>query len=163
MKKSWKAVLAAAVGVTVLSGVALAVAPPVAGFFEDRPLLKCFADNTARVFNLLRGLDLNSEQKAQVAAVLKANKKEISSVLHRLNDEHRKVVEAVRAENPNEGAIRAAAAGLGQAIADGAVLRAKVRREVQPILTPAQRQKIDATIGECQAAVDKALQDFDAK
>lgn len=162
MSKLWKVTFAVAAVAAVLTFAAAAAEPP-AGVLENRPLLRCFAENVGRFFSLLRGLDLSTDQKARVAEVFKAHKPEVSSVLHRLNDEHRKLVAAVRADSPDEAAIRAAAAGLGGAIADVAVLRARIRQEVLPILTPAQRQKIDTVIAESQASIDKALQEFDAK
>lgn len=162
MRRAWKAVIAVS-AVAVLVALTAAAAQPVAGALEDRPLLKCFAENVGRFFSLLKSLDLTSEQKAKVAEIRSRHKAEISTALHRLNDAHRKLVTAVRADAPSEAAIRAAAGELGAAIADGAVLRSKIRQEALPILTPAQRQKIDTAISEAQASVDKALQEFDAK
>ena len=102
-------------------------------------------------------------QKKQIGQALKAHKPEIVAALRALQERHGKLQDAIRADQVDEAAIRAASRSMGDALADAAVLRAKIRHEIRPILTPEQRRKVDQTQEKMRDAAEGALDEFEAK
>jgi Spy/CpxP family protein refolding chaperone len=116
-----------------------------------------------RVFGrIAHALDLSGDQKARIKAVLKAHGSEIETQIKASAAARQAVHDAVLAQPVDEGAIRAAAARLGQVHADGAVLFAKVRTEVEPILTDEQRAKIQKFRARAIRKADSAVKSFEA-
>lgn len=93
---------------------------------------------------MARALELTDDQKAQVRSILKSHAAEIEQRMAAGAAARRALRDAIRTEPVNESAIRAAAAAAGSARADGAVLFARIRAEVLPVLTADQRQKLQA-------------------
>ena len=91
----------------------------------------------------LRQLELTDAQREQVRTIMQGHQAEMKALGERLRTAHKGVDAAVTASPFDEGAIREASAGLASVIADGAVLRAKVRSEVWDVLTPEQRTKAE--------------------
>jgi Spy/CpxP family protein refolding chaperone len=89
----------------------------------------------------LRGVDLTEAQRDQVSKIMESHKAEFQQVGEKLRAAHRAFGEAVRAETVDEAAIRARSADVATAMAEEAILRAKVRAEVSGILTAEQLQK----------------------
>lgn len=89
----------------------------------------------------LRGIELTDTQREQVAKIMESHKAEFQQVGEKLRAAHRAFGEAVRAETIDEATIRARSADVATAMADEAILRAKVRSEVSGILTAEQLQK----------------------
>jgi periplasmic protein CpxP/Spy len=89
----------------------------------------------------LRGVDLTDAQRDQVRAIRESHQSEFDAARTKLRDAHRAFGEATRAATIDEAAIRARSAEVAAAMADEAILRAKVRAEVFAILTPEQQQK----------------------
>jgi Spy/CpxP family protein refolding chaperone len=129
----------------------------------DHPFLRCFFENGHRFMQTLRELNLTPDQKKQVAEIFRSHKPEAAVVLQALKDRHDRLVQAVRSDTVNEGAIRSAGRDMADAIGDAAVLRAKVRQEVRAVLTPEQRQKVDQALASASASADQALREFQAK
>ena len=70
--------------------------------------------------------------------------------------------EAPTSDQPtDEATIRARAADLGKVQGDGAVVFARIRTEVDPILTPAQRDKLQAFHSHAGGHGDHAVQAFE--
>lgn len=90
----------------------------------------------------LRGIDLTDSQREQVRTIMESHKAEFQTVGGKLHEAHRALGEATMAETLDEAAIRARSAEVASAIADEAILRAKVRSEVFGILTAEQQQKV---------------------
>ena len=109
-----------------------------------------------------RALDLSGDQKARIKAVLKANGSEIETQMKASAAARQAVHDAVLAQPVDEGVIRAAAARLGQVHADGAVLFAKVRTEVEPILTDEQRDRVQRFRDRAGRQADAAVKSFEA-
>jgi protein CpxP len=96
-----------------------------------------------RMFGRLsRALDLSDDQKAQVKTILKSHAAEIEAQMAKSSAARHALHDAVVAQPFDEATIRARAADVGQAQADGAVLFAKIRAEVVPLLTDDQKQKL---------------------
>jgi protein CpxP len=90
----------------------------------------------------LRGVDLTDAQRDQVRSIMESHKTELEQVRTKLRAAHRAMGEATAAEAVDEAAIRARTADVAAAMADQAILRAKVRTEVFGILTAEQQQKL---------------------
>ena len=93
---------------------------------------------------IARALDLTDDQKTQIKAVLRAHETEIETQLQAGSQARHSLYDAVQARPLDENSIRARAAELGRVHGDGAVLLAKIRAEIDPILTDAQKAKIAA-------------------
>jgi periplasmic protein CpxP/Spy len=92
----------------------------------------------------LRQLDLTDEQKTQIKGILKSHREEFHASLDKLRTLHQTVGKIAHQQEIDEAAIRAA---VGQAVGplgDLAVLQARVRQEIDAVLTPEQRQKAEA-------------------
>ncbi len=111
---------------------------------------------------IARALDLTDDQKSRIKAILKTHASEIETQMKASAAARRAVHEAVLAQPVDEAAIRAAAQRLGEIHADGAVLFAKIRTEVQPLLTEEQRAKIQKFRDRARRRADSAVKSFEA-
>ena len=84
----------------------------------------------------------------------------IVGALQALNAKHEALLNAVRTDAVNEAAIRAASKEMGDAIADGSILRAKIRLEIRAVLTPDQRKQADQALDRISRSVADALNDL---
>jgi protein CpxP len=90
----------------------------------------------------LRGIDLTDAQRDQVRKITESHKAEFEQVGTKLREAHRALREATEADVLDEAAVRAKSTDVAAAMADEAILRAKVRAEVFNILTAEQQQKL---------------------
>lgn len=113
------------------------------GLFAGR-LFAGESDHAApRMFGrLARALDLSADQKSQVKSILRSHAAEIEAQMTGGAAARRALHDAITAQPMDEAAIRARAAEAGAMHANGAVLFAKIRAEVLPILTAEQKQKL---------------------
>ncbi len=101
--------------------------------------------HAARMFeHLSRTLDLSEAQQLQIRGVLKAHADEILLLVKSGMDARRALHDAVLAQPTDEAAIRGLAQQVGTLHGDGALLFAKIRAEIWPILTPEQQQQFTA-------------------
>ncbi len=121
----------------------------LAGLFAGRLSADAFphggggGDFAPRMFGrIARALDLTDDQKTKVRTILKAHASEITAQVTAGKAARQALREAVLAEGVDETAIRARAADAAKIQADGAVLFAKIRAEIEPTLTPEQRDKV---------------------
>jgi Spy/CpxP family protein refolding chaperone len=91
---------------------------------------------------VLRSLDLTDEQKEQVKGILEAAKDKTQAAREALADATKRLHTAVT-EGADEAAIREAAANLGKAIGDQAVLRASTMASIKEVLTDEQREQLE--------------------
>ena len=99
----------------------------------------------ARMFeHVSHALELTDTQQAQIRAILKTHSDEILALARSGLNARRSLHDAVLAQPTDETAIRALAQQVGSAHADGALLFARIRAEIWPILTPEQQQKFTA-------------------
>ena len=121
----------------------------VAGIFAGRMSadaipMKGRGDFPRMFARISRVLDLTADQQTAVKSVLRNHADEIAANMTATRAARRALREAVMAAPPDESTIRARAADAGRIQGDGAVLFAKIRAEVDPILTPDQRDKARA-------------------
>ncbi len=90
----------------------------------------------------LSGVELTEAQRDQVRSIQESHKAEFDQVATKLREAQRALAEATHAEPVDEAAIRASSAVLASAMADQAVLSAKIRAEVRAILTAEQLEAI---------------------
>ena len=90
----------------------------------------------------LHGVELTEAQRQQVRTVLEAHQADRQAIAGKLREAHRAFGEATRAAATDEAAIRARAADVAAAMADEAILRAKIRTEVHQLLTAEQQQRL---------------------
>jgi Spy/CpxP family protein refolding chaperone len=91
--------------------------------------------------HVARQLDLTDAQQKQIRAILKTHADEILAQVRAGMDARHALHDAVLAEPPDETAIRSLGMQVGTVHAEGALLFAKVRAEIWPILTAEQQQK----------------------
>ena len=86
-------------------------------------------------------LGLSDDQRQQIRGVLKSHAGEIEAQMRAAQSGHKALSEAMAIQPLDETKIRQQALALGEVRADGAVLRARIRSEIWPILTPDQQEK----------------------
>src|SRR5262249_1532102 len=87
-------------------------------------------------------LELTDDQRAQIKDVLRAHADEIKAQMQASAAARRALYDVVMAQPTDANAIQAAASQVGQTSGDGALLFAKIRTEIDPILTAEQKEKI---------------------
>jgi Spy/CpxP family protein refolding chaperone len=87
-------------------------------------------------------LNLTSDQRTQIKAILVADKDTLAPLLGAVHDARKNLRTAIRAGDAHEASVRAASAKVGAAEADLAVERMKLYGKIAPILTDAQRQQL---------------------
>ncbi len=95
-------------------------------------------------------LNLSADQKDKIKAVFTAHKDQLQTQMTQLHQARTTLANAVHADTFDENAIRTAAAALGQAEADGAVLHAQLFGEVKLLLTPDQLAKAKELLAQHQ-------------
>ena len=89
----------------------------------------------------VRMLALTPDQQTKIRGILKNHADEILAQ-RKAGADSRRALHAAQLSQPlDENAIRDSARRLGEVRADGAVLRAKIRSEIWPLLTPDQQEK----------------------
>jgi Spy/CpxP family protein refolding chaperone len=88
-----------------------------------------------------RRLGLSDDQKEQIRGILKSHSTELDAQRLAARSGRRALREAMATQPADESRIRREALALGEVRADGAVLRARIRSEIWPILTAEQQDK----------------------
>lgn len=89
-----------------------------------------------------RELHLSREQQKALREIVRHRGDELRGVAHDVGEARRALREKVLAETFDEAAIRSASEHLGATIGAAAVLTARLADEARPILTPAQRERL---------------------
>jgi Spy/CpxP family protein refolding chaperone len=103
----------------------------------------------------LRGVELTDAQREQVRSIMQSHRTEFDNIGKALREAHRAFAEATRADALDEATIRARSTAVANAMADEAILRAKVRSEVHALLTAEQHQQLK----ERETAMQKRIQE----
>jgi Spy/CpxP family protein refolding chaperone len=93
---------------------------------------------------LALALDLTDAQQEQIKAIFDGHRPDFDDIRNRARTARQAVRQAVVSDEVNEQAIRSAVTARAQVEADGAILRARIRKEVQAVLTPEQRANAEA-------------------
>ncbi len=89
-------------------------------------------------------LDLSDSQRDQVRGVLKAHKDAILQNIQSVHQARLALRHSIDADPVDEAAIRKTAADLGSAEGEAAVLRARIKAEILPVLNDDQKEKLAA-------------------
>ena len=92
---------------------------------------------------MIHKLDLTSEQKVKVAALLKKYRPEMESIAKGIGEAHKAFMTAASAKTYSQDAVKAAADGVAAQMARGMALRARIVNEALPILDARQRARYD--------------------
>jgi periplasmic protein CpxP/Spy len=90
----------------------------------------------------LRQLELSDAQKEQIKTITQSHRDEMRQIAERTREAQRGMDVAAEGTSVDESSIRASSTALAAALADGAILRAKINAEIFGILTPDQQQKL---------------------
>ena len=90
------------------------------------------------------GLNLTQEQRDRIKGLREAQAGDLRAVREKMRGARQQLREAMRADVPDEAAVRAAAEALGAVQADLAVLQARARAEFLKVLTPEQQARLKA-------------------
>jgi Spy/CpxP family protein refolding chaperone len=110
-----------------------------------------------RFARIAKVLDLSDDQKAQVKTILRSHSAEIQAQLKAGQDARRSLHDAILTDPIDEATIRARAADLSKVEGDGAILYAKVRAEIFPLLRDDQKQKIVDFRAKMRAKGDRSI------
>ena len=149
---------------------AAAVALAAAGLLAGRISADAFphgargsGDHAPRVFaRMARALDLTDDQKTRIKAILRTHASEIEAQMQAGAAARKTLHDAIVAQPTDENAIRSLAQEVGRVQGDGAVLFARIRTEVDPILTADQKQKIQTFRERVGSRSGRAAAAFDA-
>jgi len=120
-------------------------------------------DHAPRVFaRIARALDLSDDQKTRIKAILAAHASEIEAQMQSGAAARRALHDAIVAQPTDENAIRSLAQEVGRVQGDGAVLFARIRTEIDPVLTTDQKQKLQSFRERTASKAGRAAQAFDA-
>jgi Spy/CpxP family protein refolding chaperone len=142
----------------VLAAVAVALAVPAflyaaaAGQGSD-PAAHAAAFPDHFLHHIAGQLNLSADQQNQLKSVFAAQKDQLHTQMTQLHQARTNLANAVHADTFDEGAIRSAAAALGQAEADSAVLHAQLFAQIKQVLTPDQQAKAKALMQQHQQSM----------
>ena len=142
---------------------ALGVAGLLAGRLSAGAMPGGHRNSAMRMFrHMSEALDLSDDQKTRIKGVLKAHSTEIETHMKALSDARKALHQAALSDAPDESAIRSAAQSLGWIQGDGALLFAKIRAEVDPILSDDQRGKLRQLRDRAKGRADSSIKSFEA-
>jgi len=105
---------------------------------------------------IARALDLTDEQQAKAREILRSHVTEIEAQLHAAASARQALHEAMQAQPMDENTIRDRARDLGRVHGDGAVLIARIRTEIEPILTADQKTRLQTLRDKMRSRGDHA-------
>lgn len=112
--------------------------------------------------HLSKQLELTEGQEGQIREILKNHADEIEAHAKSAIEARRALHDAILVQPTDEAAIRDRAQTLGNVHADGALLFARIRGEVWPLLTSEQQQKMENLHSRMHEHGDEALKSLDA-
>lgn len=105
-------------------------------------------------------LGLTDDQVTQIKTVLRSEKDSLIALAKKQREARVLLREVIKKDGATEADLRAAAANLGAAEGDMAVLKAKLYVRIRPILTQEQLDKIAAWQDKVDSFVDGAIDVF---
>jgi Spy/CpxP family protein refolding chaperone len=147
-----------------MMGLAAAGAPAVvgkghAGWWAKGPLGRMITGNIGRLMVLRSELNVTDQQREKIKAVVVAHKSEILAEAKAIVQKRRALRHAVLTERPDEAAIRKGADELGHEIGNAAVLAAKIKDQVAPLLSGEQKELVKKCIADCEKSVDRFFEE----
>ena len=118
-------------------------------FGEDGPVRRAVRNGLQRLLAFRSETPLNAEQRTQVRAILEKHRSEIRTQFSAGREARLAMHKAVQAGSNGEDE----AARIGETARTGALLHAQLAREIRPVLTPEQRQRLDSAYEQFQAEI----------
>lgn len=106
---------------------------------------------------LIAAVDLSAEQRAEIKAILVAERPEISALADRELEARTALLDAVQRPTTDEAAVRAASAGVSAVDVDAALERADVYARIAAVLTDEQRAAAASFVSEIRPAVTREI------
>ncbi len=107
-----------------------------------------YGDSDRMIEHMAARLDLSKEQRDAMFAIVDKARPQTRALRERLDETHKQLRALTQQGAPKEAEVRKLADAQGKAIADMIVLHAKVRTEIQGVLTDAQRQQLEQWRGQ---------------
>jgi Spy/CpxP family protein refolding chaperone len=123
--------------------------------FRESPLGRLMSGVIGRLMVLKSEVNLTDEQHEQIHKIFKEHREEICKEAQGVWTKRNALRDAVLKGAGNESEIRDAANALGKQIGDAAMLAAKIRDEVDPVLTAEQKQAVQKFMTDNDEAVGK--------
>jgi Spy/CpxP family protein refolding chaperone len=120
-------------------------------FGSDGPLRHALRGALRRWLAFREETPLTEQQRAQIREIVKPHRDAIRTQITAMRDAHSQLHKATT----KDGDVQAAATKVGEAARNGALLRARLAREIRPVLTPEQCQRLDSGIEEFQSNLGK--------
>jgi protein CpxP len=136
-----RVLIAAGLAAALISGGALVLAQSAEGPGAHGPRGPRGGPGGRMEFGL-RGIELTDAQRQQVQTIMASHRDELQQVGEKVREAHRAFAQATSAETIDEAAIRTASTVVASAMADEGILRARIRSEVNGILTAEQREQL---------------------
>jgi Spy/CpxP family protein refolding chaperone len=111
---------------------------------------------------LMRNLDLSEEQRARIGDIMKNAWAQGEAERQALQGIRAKVEEAVAAEGFDEARVRSIIESSMPQLTESFVRMARTMAEVRAVLTPAQREQLDARLAEMRERREERARDRDA-
>jgi protein CpxP len=90
----------------------------------------------------MAGLNLTQAQRDQMRTLREAQRKDTQALREQMRTARQQLQQAMRADIPDEAAVRSAAAAVAALQADQAVLQARSRAQLMKVLTPEQQAQV---------------------
>jgi Spy/CpxP family protein refolding chaperone len=148
-----------AAGIAVIAAAGLFAGRLSAGAFSPHHSRGDFAQHLFK--RMSSTLELTEDQQSRIKEVIRAHADEIKAQMQASAAARRALHDLVMAQPTDEAAIRAAAAQVGQTQGDGALLFARIRTQVDPILTSEQKQKIQTFQARGRHSADAGARSLD--
>ncbi len=147
--------LVAGVALAAVVTVAVAAEGDASRGLKGSPLGRLISGCIGRMMVLRSELNLSDQQREEIGKILKSHRQEIVKQAEAVWKKRVALREAVLKPGTDEKEIRRAASEMGQEIGDAAVLAAKLRGEIAPVLNDEQRQLVQKRLSENVEAVEK--------
>jgi len=122
-----------------------------------KPLRTILSTVVRELLDFRHDTPLSAGQKSQIAAILETHRAEIHTQMEHARDARRAMLDAVNAAGASSPAATDAAAKIGDAARDRALLTARIGSEIKPLLTPEQQSRLQNAIKDVESTVDSVL------
>ena len=109
------------------------------------------------LLNFRHETPLSADQKEKIQLILQHHKADIQTQLGKGRDARQAMHSVVEKDGANSPYAVAAAIKIGEVARDRALLVARIRGEIKPILTPAQLGQMEQARNELQPLIDAAI------
>lgn len=130
-------------------------APTASAIGENGPVRRAFRGALRRYLAFRDETPLTGEQRSQVREILEKHRGEIKTQITAMRKAQQLVRKTIADSPASETDEKAAADRVAECARSKALLRVKLAREIRPLLTLEQRQRVDATMGEFSAEIGK--------